>query len=99
MAHLRPQFRFTYGGDGNRGIGVTLAIYGHTVVVPPIAEGIRAARLIACRKALEELRRHNPRWLLPPLPMNESNSSGWPWVQLLEGKLCSLSLLLYLCLS
>lgn len=92
MAQLRPHFRFTYDGDNDSRIGVTLTIYGHTVLIPPIAEGTQAARLSAYRKALKKLGRHNPGWLLPPLPMDESAGSNWPWVQLLHGKICSLSL-------
>lgn len=94
MAQLRPQFQFKYGGYGGNRVGVKLIMYGQTVVIEPIAENIFAARLAACRKALEKLRKYNPDWLLPPMAVDGRASPGWDWVQLLQGKLCSVVLTL-----
>lgn len=86
MARLGPQCQFKYGDDGGNTIGVRLTMYGHTVMTKPMVENIYAVRLAACRKALEKLRKYNPGWLLPPLPVDGPTSSGWNWVQLLQGK-------------
>lgn len=86
MAHLRPNFTYKYGADG-KNIGVRLSLYGHTVVIEPVSVDAHAVRVIACRRGLAKLRKFNPRWVLPPSPMDGHSGPEWDWVQLLQGEI------------
>ncbi|CAI7634953.1 unnamed protein product [Penicillium pancosmium] len=83
MAKLQPRFEFKFGDrDGSR-IGARLTLYGHTILVEPIYATIDRARVEGCRLALEELKKYNPTWLFPPLPMDGPIGSEWDWTKLL----------------
>lgn len=91
MAQLSPHFEFKYGsknGKNGKNIGVKLTMYGHTVLINPISPDAYVARIEACRRALKKLKKYNPEWLLPPLPMDGPTSPAWNWIQLVRGKFC-----------
>lgn len=87
MANLGPNFAFQYGGFEGKKIGVRLTMYGHTVVIQPLAGTVNSARVAACLRALEKLRKFNPLWLLPPMPTDGPTTPEWNWVKLLQGKI------------
>ena len=87
MGRLSPRYQFKYGGPNGRKIGVRLTLYGHTVVVGPIADSAGMAKVMACSQALAKLRKFNPQWITPPLPMDGQTGPEWNWVRLLEGEL------------
>ncbi|KAJ5698214.1 hypothetical protein N7462_000219 [Penicillium macrosclerotiorum] len=84
MARLSPRFVFKYGGKDGRKFGVRLLVYGHTILVAPNAKTVYLARVNACRKAMHKMRKYNPQWLVPPLPMDGPTRPAWNWTRLLE---------------
>jgi len=85
MANLKPLFTYKYGPDGK--IGVRLSFYGHTVVNEPVALEAHDVCIRACRRGLAKLRKFNPSWVLPPLPMDGPSGPEWDWVQFLVGEI------------
>lgn len=86
MAMLRPRFQFKYGGPAGSKIGARLTLYGHTILIEPLSATIDEARVMGCRLALEEMKRYNPDWLFPPLPMDGPTGPEWDWSRLLDGE-------------
>lgn len=86
MAKLQPRFEFKFGDKNGSRIGARLTLYGHTILVEPIYATIDRARVEGCRLALEELKKYNPTWLFPPLPMDGPIGSEWDWTKLLAGE-------------
>ncbi|KAJ5580164.1 uncharacterized protein N7459_006149 [Penicillium hispanicum] len=84
MGRLNPRYQFKFGGPGGQKVGVRLTMYGHTIVVSPCADNANVARVAACHRALSKLRKFNPQWLVPPLPMDGLTRPEWNWVRLLE---------------
>lgn len=86
MAKLQPRFEFKFGDKNGSRIGARLTLYGHTILVEPIYATIDRARVEGCRLALGELKKYNPTWLFPPLPINGPIGSEWDWTKLLAGE-------------
>ncbi|KAJ5389235.1 uncharacterized protein N7496_000303 [Penicillium cataractarum] len=84
MARLAPQFLFKYGGRNGKQVGARLVMYGHTILVAPDLGSAYMARVVACRRALIEMRNYHPDWMVPPLPVNGATQPQWNWVNLLH---------------
>lgn len=87
MARLAPQFLFKYGGRNGKQVGARLVMYGHTICVAPDSGSAYTARVVACRRALTEMRNYHPDWMVPPLPINGATQCQWNWVNMLDGKI------------
>lgn len=85
MANLRPQFVFRQGGEGGKKIGVKLTMWGHTVTIDPSTESTHAAKVAACRRALELIQEDNPKWMIPPQPIDGLTTPDWNWIWMLDG--------------
>ncbi|KAJ5180813.1 hypothetical protein N7492_004023 [Penicillium capsulatum] len=82
-ANLRPQYEYYIGGQNGKKFGVQLTFFGHTVVVKPSADDSHTAMIMACQKALQGLQGFHPLWVVPPMPMEESDVAEWRWDRLL----------------
>lgn len=61
-------------------------MYGRTIVRSFLFETQMEARIEVCWEALKGLQSQFPGWLVPYEPEGGSNSPGWNWVELLQGK-------------
>jgi hypothetical protein len=61
-------------------------MYGHTIDASPQYDSQEAARVDACRAALEVLKAEYPEWTVPSDPLESRIPRDWDWVQLLRGR-------------
>ncbi|RMJ22340.1 hypothetical protein PHISP_06787 [Aspergillus sp. HF37] len=81
---LLPRIQFSEVPRRYARWGVKLTMYGHTIDASPQYDSQEAARVDACRTALEVLKAEYPEWTVPSDPLESRIPRDWDWVQLLR---------------